>query len=388
MTMKHPLTRLSLTLVLLTVLLAQPAAAQDFPPDPEPDAGAVVCPPGAYPSPPGDCLPLGPSAYLSELARLGITIPPRPLPATQPDPALVQLPYHYFKVNEITGTSLYGSLDAAISKAGGVPLLPGFVYLSYTDHIEPGKGHYFLLRSGEWIAGDGERIRSYSEFQGVQLSSTPVRPFGWVNKIDFPQVRAAPGYQSAKTGKVLKPYTTVQVYDTVKDGNMNWYLIGPNEWVEGRLVGIVHPNPTPPEGVTNGRWIEVNLEQQTLAVYEDSRMVYATLIASGLGPLWTKPGLFQIYEKKETELMRNNDPSDFYYIQDVPWTMYFDEARALHGAFWRTGFGYPQSHGCVNLSVGDSHWLFNWADVGDWVYVHDPSGLTPTDPSLYGAGAP
>jgi hypothetical protein len=33
--------------------------------------------------------------------------------------------------------------------------------------------------------------------------------------------------------------------------------------------------------------------------------------------------------------------------------------------------------------VGDAHWLFNWAREGDWVYVYDPSGQTPTDPALY-----
>ena len=32
------------------------------------------------------------------------------------------------------------------------------------------------------------------------------------------------------------------------------------------------------------------------------------------------------------------------------------------------------SHGCVNLSIGDSHWLYDWANVGDSVYVYDPSG--------------
>ena len=88
-------------------------------------------------------------------------------------------------------------------------------------------------------------------------------------------------------------------------------------------------------------------------------------------------------KRNQTETMRNNDPTDYYYLDNVPWTMYFDKARALHGAYWRTRFGYPQSHGCVNLSVGDAHWLFNWAHEGDYVYVHDSSGLTPTDPALY-----
>ena len=46
----------------------------------------------------------------------------------------------------------------------------------------------------------------------------------------------------------------------------------------------------------------------------------------------------------------------------------------------------PQSHGCVNLSPGDAHWLYDWAEVGDYVYVFDPSGQTPTEG--YGPGAP
>jgi len=40
----------------------------------------------------------------------------------------------------------------------------------------------------------------------------------------------------------------------------------------------------------------------------------------------------------------------------------------------------------VNLSVADSHWLYDWANEGDYVYVWDPSGKTPTDPALYGSG--
>ena len=56
-----------------------------------------------------------------------------------------------------------------------------------------------------------------------------------------------------------------------------------------------------------------------------------------------------------------NQP-DFYYIQEVPWTMYFDGDIALHGAYWHDGFGYRKSHGCVNMTVTDAHWLFNWSE--------------------------
>jgi lipoprotein-anchoring transpeptidase ErfK/SrfK len=76
----------------------------------------------------------------------------------------------------------------------------------------------------------------------------------------------------------------------------------------------------------------------------------------------------------------------FYYLEDVPWVLYFDQARALHGTYWHNQFGTTNSRGCVNLSVTDARWFFEFAEEGSWVHVWDPSGETPTDPGLYGAG--
>lgn len=268
----------------------------------------------------------------------------------------------------------------------GQSFQPGFVYVSYVDRVDTGKGIYYLLQNGSWIPGKGARVGEYSIFQGMQFKKTPHNSFAWPLPfyIDSIPVRSAPGYNAPLTNRYLYPYVDiVQVYDTKMVDGVDWNLIGLNEWVEARIFAMVTPNTTPPEGVTTGRWIDVNLEEQTLAVYDKYQLVFATVIASGLEPFYTRPGLFQIYSKKETETMTTSDVSDFYYLDNVPWTMYFDNARALHGAYWRTRFGYPQSHGCINLSIGDSHWLFNWAHEGDYVHVHDPSGQTPTDPSLY-----
>ncbi|HVF24800.1 MAG TPA: L,D-transpeptidase [Anaerolineales bacterium] len=347
----------------------------------EPDSGAVVCAPAVYLELPGDCLPLGPSAYLTEMAGLGMTFPPRPFPALKPDPALTQLPYRYFHLEE----DLVPILSGPAGGETGQAFPPGFVYVSYIDRVES-NGVYYMLQNGGWIPGKGARVGEYSLFQGLQFKATPRNSFAWPLPFytgSIPVYRA-PGYNAPLTDKILYPYVDiVQVYATQNADGVDWNLIGPDQWVEARILAAVTPNTTPPEGVTTGRWIDVDLAEQTLAVYDNYQLVFATVIASGLDPFWTRPGLFPIYLKKETETMRNGDPTDFYYLDNVPWTMYFDKARALHGAYWRTRFGYPQSHGCVNLSVGDSHWLFNWAYEGDFVYVHDPSGLTPTDPALY-----
>jgi len=355
--------------------------AQGTPSEEEPQSGAVVCAPDVYAIAPGDCLPLGPSTYITEMAKLGLTFPQRVLPVYRPDPSLTQLSYLYFKLDE----DIVPILSGPAGSDTGQSFQPGFVYVSYIDRVES-NGVYYLLPNGGWIPGKGSRIGDYPRFQGLQFKSTPHNSFAWplpINTWNIPVYRA-PGYNSPLTGKtILALAEMVQVYATQNADGVDWNMIGPDQWVEARLLATVTPNTTPPQGVTTGRWIDVDLAEQTLAVYDNYKLVFATVVATGLQPFWTRPGLFQIYQKKEAETMRNNDPTDYYYLDNVPWTMYFDKARALHGAYWRTQFGFPQSHGCVNLSVGDSHWLFNWAHEGDYVYVHDPSGLTPTDPALY-----
>jgi lipoprotein-anchoring transpeptidase ErfK/SrfK len=353
-------------------------AAQEPTPPTEPESGAVVCEPSPYPPTSQGCLPLGPARYLSDLASKGFTFPPRPLPAYKPDPGLSDVPYRYYDLNDDEYVPIYSSPGERGPGVNQFP--PGFVYVSYVD-VWDLAGTYFLLQNGGWIPGKGSRVGEIPRFQGLLFYATPRNSFGWT--YDFIPIKVAPGYNAPDTGSFLNIYDIVQIYDTQNVDNADWNMIGLNQWVEARKIVQVIVNTTPPEGVTNNRWIDVNLAEQSLAVYQDRQLVFATVIASGLEPYWTKPGLFQIFQKKETETMRNNDPAEFYYLDNVPWTMYYDGARALHGAYWRTRLGFPQSHGCVNLSVGDAHWLFNWAVEGDFVYVHDPSGLTPTDPSLY-----
>ena len=355
----------------------------------EDNSGAVVCAPDIYLQAPDDCLPLGPSEYLTQMANLGLTLPLKSLDETPGDASLRALPYLYYKVDATTGTGFYPSLEDAQDKSGAGRIIPPgtIIYVVYSTRNDTKKGTYFQLPSGDWMPGDGSTV-SLPDYQpGIEFHSTPRNRFGWILEPDTP-VRSEPNFLPSNLSvDTLSLYDVVQVYSTQTIDGINWVLIGPNKWVEGRHIAIATPETTPPDGVTNGRWIDVNLEQQTLTVYDNQQLVFATVIATGLEPLWTRPGLFHIYQRKELETMSGGQGSpEYYYLENVPWTMYFDKARALHGAYWRARMGYPQSHGCVNLTIGDAHWLFNWAHEGDWVYVHDPSGKTPTDDASYGDG--
>lgn len=371
------------------LIVPSPVSAQsDSGSSEEPYSGDLLCLPDAYLENPGDCLPLGPSVFLTKLAENGVTFPLLPLPAIRPDPQLIELSLNFAKINLPTTEQVpvYGSLS--IASTGGEPLrylgAGVFRYIAYTNRADVNGGHYLQLQSREWVrASPGE----YSEYQGLIFHKTPQISFGWIWEIVTPHI--TPGINTTQSDITLPRETVVPIYNVQEANGTDWYMVDLNQWVERHYIRPVDIHTTPPEGVDNNRWIEINLYNQTLTVYEDSQLIFATMIASGGDPYFTRPGLFQIYEKLPFETMSGSfeaDHSDYYYLQDVPWTMYFDKARAIHGAYWRANFGLPQTHGCVNLSIGDSHWLYDWAEEGEWVYVWDPSGETPTDPVLYTDG--
>lgn len=346
----------------------------------------VLCLPDAYPQEPANCLPLGPSAHLTQLAKSGISLPVQPFPVKRLPEDLASVPYKYALASK-DAIPTYSSIDDAIAGNVRRTMPYGRKYLSYSQRVENANGVFYQVETGEWISGNDiqSRISASVVFRGVQIVRTPRVPFGWV--LDSTESRQSPGYSSPKTGKEYGRFNMVWAYTTQTVDGVDWVQIGENEWLEDRVVDRVVSNPIPPEGVTNGRWIEVNLAEQTLLVYDQSRLIFATLISSGSPPFYTRPGVFQIFKKLDAEQMSGTfeaDRSDYYYLENVPWTMYFDEARAIHGVYWHTLFGYVASHGCVNLSLADAHWVYNWAQNGDYVYVWDPTGKTPTDIQFVG----
>lgn len=338
----------------------------------------------------GECLRAGPTAYLAELAEQGLFLPQQPLPAQRLAPEYSVIDYQYMWVRDETNrVPVFSTLDEAVAgKSPASYLTTNFSYITYQDIVDVDGKRFVLTDSGMWVPRGNVSPVGVPGAQGLVFYGAPASDFGWI--FDIVQPQRQPGYSNRDyLPKTFYPNQVVQVYESLVVDGAEWNRIGLESWVEGRVVNRVSLSSTPPEGVSNGRWIDVNLAEQTIAVYEQQRLVFATVMASGLEPLWTRPGLFPVREKYATTPMSGAtlaDRSDYYYLENVPWTLYFDGARALHGAYWRTKLGHPQSHGCVNMTVGDARWVFDWAQVGDWVHVWDPSGRTPTDPALYGEG--
>ena len=119
-------------------------------------------------------------------------------------------------------------------------------------------------------------------------------------------------------------------------------------------------------GGNGGRWIDVNLSQQMVYAYEGDVIVNSFIASTGTWQTPTVTGSYKIYVKYASTTM--SGPG--YYLPNVPWTMYFYKGYGIHGTYWHNNFGVPMSHGCVNLSIPDAQWLYNWASVGTVVNVH------------------
>jgi lipoprotein-anchoring transpeptidase ErfK/SrfK len=120
------------------------------------------------------------------------------------------------------------------------------------------------------------------------------------------------------------------------------------------------------------KWIEVDLSEQRTTAYERATPVKNFIIASGTKGHETVIGEFSIWLKVRSQTMQGGSKADgsYYSIPNVEWVSYFYKDYALHGAWWREKFGYPASHGCVNMTNADAKWVFDWAPVGTKVIVH------------------
>ncbi len=358
----HSTSRALHLLLALTMLASTtPARAGDD----ENDDLAPLCPPTEQVQHVLACPEIGPGHYIEQLSAAGLTYPLPALPIEQV-PAYRGLPHPYGRV--VTDTApIYRHPAEAL--AGVAPMRTwekGFVFVSILGKVTYQGQSFYQINASEYMhAEDVKEVRP-SGWGGAHLSGTGSR-FGWV--IRPAQTSPAPGAAPNPDSPWAQRYQTITPISTQHVGEWDWYELAPGQWAEQRNFGWV--SPTPPAGVPADA-IAVDTYEQTLAMYRGGQLVFATLISSGSRWFPTRPGTFQIWAKlwvgRMTGVYRD-DRSDYYYLEDVPFILYYDGDRALHGAYWHDNFGVQTSHGCVNLSPADARWLYDNANIGDTVVI-------------------
>jgi len=158
--------------------------------------------------------------------------------------------------------------------------------------------------------------------------------------------------------------------------NANFIYIGQRLNIPGRSASVVPqpgnaPTKPPTPGnfapaPTSGKWIDVNVRTQTMTAFQGLTPLKSVLVSTGLTWTPTPIGRYAIYTKLQSQTMSGAG----YYLPNVPWVMYFTGAYSIHGTYWHHNFGQPMSHGCVNATIEDARWFYNWAEIGTLVVTH------------------
>ncbi len=242
------------------------------------------------------------------------------------------------------------------------------------NHGEPA----LITTSGRAISSkDMARFRS-SRFHGRNLEREPIpagKLLSWT-PYDDTAVFAEPDTKSKKVS-TLPRHSELLVIQL--DGDEGWVKL--DDSTEGGPSGFISTSelrsftPTSPNRTNSDDelTIDVELDQQVLSIWRGTTPIFATLISSGKPGDRTPLGLYNIETKWALSKMENREGDDPYFVDAVPWTMYFSGRYALHASYWHNRFGQRLSHGCINLSPRDARHVFELTSPTlppGWLLVH------------------
>lgn len=212
-------------------------------------------------------------------------------------------------------------------------------------------------------------------------------------------VRTGPTTGAARTATYASG-TRVTVYATVSgqivwSGISSWYRISSlgsaARYIYGGLVARVSTSSgtgsNPPAVSAAGKVIVVSLSQQKMYVYDNGKVVYTSLVTTGMPQLYTPKGTYHIFRKISNVTFTSPWPkgSPYYYapehvdfalqitasgiyLHDSPWRSVYGPGTENWHYDPKLGWGYG-SHGCVNIPYSASQWIYKWAPIGTTVQV-------------------
>ena len=254
--------------------------------------------------------------------------------------------------------------------------------LSYTKVFEA-EGRTWLLSVDQTLV-PADRMRPFrpSAFHGTKLGGDVKLPLAWMRKTEKAKYRKLANGEIVKTEAAWAVRTWVGLTgQKVESGGKTYLETTESDGASGRHhiaatdATVAEAKEKMPFAVDPGRkWIHVSISNGTLVAYEGLTPVYATLISPGKGGIpqkgrdnienaTTPTGTYNItFKDRAATMSPETGENRSFWIQDVPWTQYFNAPFAIHAAFWHERFGEPTSAGCVNLSPIDAERMFEWSD--------------------------
>ena len=137
------------------------------------------------------------------------------------------------------------------------------------------------------------------------------------------------------------------------------------------------------EGFTEAKTVKISVDRRRLWACEGSKSVYSVSVITGLRghpETETPVGTYKIYGKVTDTTLTGSDSRGSWKDPVSYWMPFLDNqygTYGFHDATWRANSEFGKvspdsakaSHGCVELPLASSKWLYNWAPIGTTVQV-------------------
>lgn len=289
-----------------------------------------------------------------------------------------RLPFHYVIVVIPEGEKipLWSSFDALKNGEEADRQLEHGDTIAIERGLKFDGESYWLSVEGKVLPQKGtSQMSGGSTWHGLPLTEATPLPFGWVTGEHVPVYDAIPEASGkAPAQGQLERRVRVQIVDEQTVGKKRWLKVhavepaattatptATDQWILADQVNEVRLLPHPEKVPTDiQKWIDVDLGEQVLVLYENDKPVYATLVSSGRA-IPTPMGTYPVWAKVSAITMKNQPYEDkAYFVNKVPWSTFFQWHNAIHGAYWHDKFGITKSHGCVNVAPLDARYVFEW----------------------------
>lgn len=138
-------------------------------------------------------------------------------------------------------------------------------------------------------------------------------------------------------------------------------------------------------GDSSGRLVLVSISQRHMWACSSGKTAYDSPVITGMtayASTMTPPGTYHIYSKKSHVTLKGSDVTGSWNDPVSYWMPFLSNQYGIYGfhdATWRpnTAFGKVSpdssdaSHGCVELPLATSAWLYKWAAVGTTVTIKE-----------------
>lgn len=162
---------------------------------------------------------------------------------------------------------------------------------------------------------------------------------------------------------------TAQIRQQVNSGQPNGQF-SVSTFAIAKGETIIYPSAQP--GRFPGRYLDVNLSEQLMRLFDGQTQVAEYTISTGK---WSTP------TPVGTRYIESKDPRAW----SSKYGLYMPFWNSIGGGYgihelpeWPNGakegeshLGTPVSHGCIRLGVGPAEMVYNWAAIGTPVYIHE-----------------